>query len=187
MDNRQALIVTTQPTEEPITLKELKDFAKIEYDNEDDDLESIIIEGRTWAEDETHRTFVTTRYLLYLDGFADEMELPSPPLVSVESIKYVDIAGIEQTLDPSLYLVIPAGLVGRVVPAHGKSWPSTQDIPQAVRIAFTAGYGTAADVPANLKRAIKYYGKAVFDDRDDPKNGILTARSLLEKYVVPMA
>lgn len=64
--------------------------------------------------------------------------LPCPPLVSVESIKYLDTLGVEQTLDPSLYQVTSDA----VLPAFGKVWPTIRPDPESVKIRFTAGYET---------------------------------------------
>jgi uncharacterized phiE125 gp8 family phage protein len=65
-------------------------------------------------------------------------KLRFPPLRTVESVKYVDTAGAEQTLDPASYEVLTA--TGQLVLAHGGAWPSVRSGIEAVRIRFTAGY-----------------------------------------------
>jgi uncharacterized phiE125 gp8 family phage protein len=41
-----------------------------------------------------------------------------------------------------------------VLPAYGEDWPDTLDTANAVRVRYTAGYATAADVPGPIKEAI---------------------------------
>ena len=42
-------------------------------------------------------------------------------------------------------------LIGRIIPAYGKSWPSCREHPGSVRVDYTCGYGAAADVPQSIK------------------------------------
>lgn len=71
-----------------------------------------------------------------------EIYLPNPPLLAVQSIGYVDTTsplGVQQTLDPSQYLVTP-GDKGCITPAFGTVWPQTQQQKGAVQVTFSAGY-----------------------------------------------
>lgn len=88
-----------------------------------------------------------------------EIFLPVPPLLAVQSITYIDATspvGIQQTLDPSQYLVMPPpGVVNGeapppacITPAFGTVWPQTQQQKGAVQIVFSAGY--AAPFTASL-------------------------------------
>src|SRR5690606_26486303 len=51
--------------------------------------------------------------------------IPLPPLIEVETIKYVDPSGSLQVLDPSQYVVLGAHGhdPARIVPATGVTWP----------------------------------------------------------------
>jgi hypothetical protein len=72
-----------------------------------------------------------------------EIFLPFPPLVSVDSIKYVDDAtGTQTTLAASEYSVDAVSEPARITPAYGKSWPATRNQAGAVEVTFTAGYAT---------------------------------------------
>jgi len=82
------------------------------------------------------------------------IELPMPPLQSVTSLKYIDDAGVEQTMPTADYVVDAQHMIGRIRPAHGTQWPSTLDDEGAVRITFVAGYGAAGAVPQPIKQAI---------------------------------
>ena len=66
--------------------------------------------------------------------------LPRSPLVSVDSLQYVDLStGVLTTLNPSLYQVDTISEPGRVLPSVGGYWPATAAAANAVQIKFTAG------------------------------------------------
>lgn len=77
-----------------------------------------------------------------------------PTLQSVESIKYIDTNGTQQTLDSSAYKVDIATPAGRVVPAYGVSWPSTRSEINALEVSFISGYGDASAVPQGIRNWI---------------------------------
>jgi len=76
------------------------------------------------------------------------IRLPYPPLIKVESVKYLDAAGIEQTLDTGVYRVNETSLM--LLP--GESWPSPGSFDDAVRVRFKAGYnGTAGATGGDMQ------------------------------------
>ncbi|MCW1431398.1 head-tail connector protein [Novosphingobium sp. JCM 18896] len=94
---------------------------------------------------------------LTLDAFTDSIEIPLRPVISVESIKYSDADGAEQTLNPDAYTVDLSSSTAWVVRNSAESYPQTVDGINAVRVRFTAGYalsGSESGVPAALKQAI---------------------------------
>lgn len=81
------------------------------------------------------------------DVFRDAMVLPFPPVTEIVSVKYLDAAGVEQTVMSTEYEQRGA-LLGA---AFGKRWPAVARHPEAVRIRYRVGY---AQVPAPIKHAI---------------------------------
>jgi len=75
--------------------------------------------------------------------------LPLPPLVSVDSVKYLDSSNIEQTLPPERYELQGS----RLVAAWNTRWPTMLCRPEAVRVTYTAGYAPGA-LPFNIRAAI---------------------------------
>ena len=76
---------------------------------------------------------------------AGAMVLPRPRLQGVDFIKYLDLQGTLQTLDPTQYQVDSANQPARVAPAPNTNWPLTQisvraPILNAVAIQYRAGY-----------------------------------------------
>jgi hypothetical protein len=88
-------------------------------------------------------------------------------LQSVESVKYIDTNGVQQTLDPSQYKVDTVSPFGRVVPAYGTSWPSARNEINAVEVAFTSGYGNADAVPMGVKKWMLIRLATMFENREE--------------------
>ncbi|MBW8814031.1 MAG: hypothetical protein JF588_11455 [Caulobacterales bacterium] len=87
------------------------------------------------------RALAQQSWRLYLDAFpAWTLGLPLPPLISVQSVKYLDSTdGTLRALDPTLYLVM-AGERAELTPAFGQVWPIARYQARAVTIDFTCGW-----------------------------------------------
>lgn len=96
-----------------------------------------------------------------------EITPPLPPLQTVDSIKYIDQDGAQQTLAPSAYLVDTISEPARITPAYGTTWPATQNRINAVEVAFTAGYGAASVVPEGIKRWMLIRIGSLYENREE--------------------
>ncbi|QIB32640.1 head-tail connector protein [Ancylobacter pratisalsi] len=76
--------------------------------------------------------------------------LPARPVAEVVAVSYVDTSGVERAIEPEQYRLI--GDIG-INPVPGFTWPSTADVPEAVRIRYKAGY-EAGHIPAPIRLAI---------------------------------
>ena len=147
------LLLTLAPVAEPVTLAEVKAHCRIDTLDDDLLLSALILAARRLAESITGRALVSQSWKLLRDDFpAAAITLPLPPLQSVASVKYLDTAGVQQTLAPSAYTVHVSGVQGLIAPAYGQCWPATRDQHEAVEISFTAGYGAASAVPQEIKQ-----------------------------------
>lgn len=136
-----------------VTLADAKAQLRIDADDTAFDTQlAIWVAGITAeAEHATGRAFVNRSMRVTLDGFPDAIRL-SAPTSSVESIKFVDVDGQEQTLDPADYYVDKVTEPGYVVPASGRTWPATAARVNVVTVDYTAGYGAdAMTVPAGAR------------------------------------
>lgn len=165
-----SLVLFAGPTLEPVTVQEATDWARITESSEDDLVDGLIRSARAHVEQLTGRALITQTWDLYCDEFPEQFDIPKPPLQSVSFIKYTDATGTVQTLASTEYTVDAKCEPGRIVPAYGKTWPSTQYVPNAVQVRFVAGYGPAAlDIDARapeLRQAIGVLVATMYEQRE---------------------
>ncbi len=151
--------LVTAPTEEPFTLGYAKEQLKVADDETDQNamIIGLLLSARKYIEKITNNALVTQTWKYSRDEFIAEIELPKPPLISIDSVNYVDIDGVAQVLDPSFYQYDVENKPGRLCPAYGEVWPQTRRQLNAVQITFTCGFGAAVDVPEEMKLAMNLY------------------------------
>lgn len=186
-----ALTQTAAPTVEPLTLAEAKSHLRVTIADDDVLITALIVAARTYAEQFTHRAFVTQTWEWRLDAFRwTFLDVPLPKLQSVTSIQYLDTAGVLQTLAASQYLVDPHTTPGRIAPVFGSTWPSTHPVFNAVTITFIAGFGDAAAVEDPIKHALRLIIGELYERRETAIVGApivevpLSAKALLMPYVI---
>jgi uncharacterized phiE125 gp8 family phage protein len=164
---KSSIRVVTAPAVEPLSLAEAQEFCRVDSGDTSQDslLTALIKSAREYAENLTRRSYVKRTLELTLSEFCREIELPYPPLLYVESVKYIDLDGTLQTVDPSLYQVDTYREPGRVMPAYGEFWPNTRGGSDfnPVRVRYAAGYATSGspdsdtDYRANLPETLRVW------------------------------
>nr|BDD44894.1 hypothetical protein 1 [bacterium] len=136
------------PTTEPVSLADMKLYLRVDLNDEDALITSLIKTAREHVETFTRRAIPSQQWALYLDKFpAKEIVIPKPPLFSVQSITYKDKDGVKATFPTTDYIVDGESDPGKIVPAYGKTFPSIEFYPvNAVKVSFTAGYSTIPEV-----------------------------------------
>lgn len=171
-----SLRIITPPPYEPLSFAEAQKYLNLDDDQVDDDdvvaeINAFISAAREWLESYTGTTLIRTSYEMQLDAWPGDgvLELPRSPLISVDSIGYVDGAGVTQTWDAANYDTDLYTVPGRIRLAYGGSWPSSGSFSYNMRpwrVRFTAGHavGSPADedayreaVPAMSKLAMKVH------------------------------
>jgi Phage gp6-like head-tail connector protein len=156
---------TSSPIVEPLTLTQVKAQCNVDDAFTADDvlLTGLISAARTYCEHLTQRAFFSRTMRCNLDHFpwpwwgptvnpADRhslygnwwhklaINLPKPGTHSVQSIKYIDLAGNIQTLATSAYFTDFNSEPARIVPPPGTFWPYQNSyLPGSVQIDYTAG------------------------------------------------
>jgi uncharacterized phiE125 gp8 family phage protein len=157
----------------------------------------FIVAARGHAQRVTERQLITATWKLKLDEFPPHwripITIPMPPLLTVESVEFLDPDGVERTWASSEYVAdAPAGphaIEGRLYPGFEKDYPVTCDRADAVTIEFTAGYGAAASaVPAEIKQAMYLMIGHWYENRESVNVGNIVnelpfaAQALLEPF-----
>jgi uncharacterized phiE125 gp8 family phage protein len=141
------------PAAAPLTLAEALEQLHENAGVADAKVLDLIDVAREACEDRTERTLISTPWRLTLDAFPSAIRLLQPPIISVESVRFVDEEGVEQTLAPADYYLDNVSEPGYLLPAYGKAWPATRCQPNAVVVNYTAGYGaTMTAVPRPLRQ-----------------------------------
>lgn len=141
------LQLITSPSVEPVSLEEAVLHCRVDSTADYPLVRGIVQAAREWVEQKTGRALIEQRWQASCDAFPSVLELGHPPLVAVESVKYYDTNGVDQTVSSLDYLVDLVSEPARIVPAYAKSWPSARCQPNSIRARFIAGYacGVTAD------------------------------------------
>jgi len=168
------LVRAVDPATEPVTLAQAHSQLSLDQGFTDDDALILILiqAAREYCENYTSRAYVPQTWRYSLDAFpwyganinwSDRyscyqrtglwtksltITLPRPPLIQINSIVYLDVNGVPQTIDPSQYVVDYDSEPARVVPAPGLYWPYPELYrPNTVQITYQAGYKQIAAEP----------------------------------------
>ena len=174
---------TTEPAYQPITLEEARSHVRLVASGgthpDDSDLEAYIKAATGYAEDRTNKVFAQRTFTLKRDSFRRVMELPVFPVLSVDSITYIDGDGAEQTMAASDYQFVPDR-----VPAilQLEDVPTVDgDTLNAVTITVTAGIESdnsppdAGKIPEQVKQAIKLMVGHFYENRESVNIGNITS------------
>ena len=186
------LTVSTPPAVTPVTLTQAKAQLRVTWDDEDVHITSCINHATAVTETIQRRSIINRTYKLLIDNFDYETRLPMPPLVSVTSIKYYDVDGVQQTLSDSEYQVVLHDSVPFVTPSVDGSWPATDGRRNAIEIVYIAGYGESNDdIPKDTEAGILKLVSDGYEHRESEIVGVMTmsmkrtADSLIRMNKVP--
>lgn len=160
---------TDGPSLPSVSVADLKTHLRIDSTNiDEDDLIEFYAQAADEAlEGELSVALLTQSLTLHLDAFpCFEIPLPRPPLSSVSSVQYIDVNGVTQILSPSLYVVDTGRKPGRIHLAFGQTFPSTQAVPNAVTVLYTAGRATQQEVPAMIRQAAMLVVGDLYENRE---------------------
>jgi uncharacterized phiE125 gp8 family phage protein len=188
-------ILITAPTDEVISLDEMKKHLRYEDDEQDITISALLAAVISTldpaAEGSLGRALRPQTWELQLDGFPyfsephrdqpihgalahGQIDLPFPPLISLISVKYDDLDGTEHTLvENTDFIVIGKG--GRskqsIKPPYLGWWPLARCYPGSVRVRFQSGYpapatGDADTLPGGITAYIKLVVSDLFANRE---------------------
>ncbi|SEQ33226.1 phage conserved hypothetical protein, phiE125 gp8 family [Faunimonas pinastri] len=150
-------VAVIAPPEEVVTLDEAKRHLRVESGDDDLSIAAYLaaaagsIDGPAgWLGRAIGKQVLELRLDTFPYHCSTGIELPYPPIISVDEIRYRDRSGTEQVMDAADRRLIGTDSP-RLVHDFWQSWPEAHHGPETVRIRYTAGY---EDVPAPIKQAI---------------------------------
>lgn len=159
------LTITAGPLAEPVSVEEAKKQCNVVGVDDDGHIAGLVVAARQHVEQYCGVALVTRTVELRCSHWYDLASLDVAPVQNVTSIKYLDTGGVEQTLDPTTYESVLAGLSAEIRPRLGRSFPATRAVSDAIRIVVEAGYGVAAAVPQPIKHAMQLLIGQWYDNR----------------------
>lgn len=168
-----AIKVITAPVE-ILTLAEVRLHLKDPATEDDALIASQLLAAHAYAEHYTGCAIGVQTLEMALDAFPDgAIAIERAPLVSVDSISYLDSAGVVQTVPSTDYAIDDYGMSAWIVPAYQTDWPETLDAVNAVKVRYVAG-----DVKPAVRAALLLIVGHLYANRESVSPGNLA--------VVPM-
>jgi uncharacterized phiE125 gp8 family phage protein len=195
-----SLRVVTPPDPDAlvISLEEAKAQLRVDHDDDDIAIESLIGAALDAIETDVQRRYFTQTLEWVCDTWPAGKPFPIAGInggagMTVESVTYVDLEGNDQVLDPSQYWVRPIGETIKIVPRWFVFWPLLGDGAERVVVRFTVPDGT-------LRKGVQHAAKLLVshwyahpdavvgvENRDSSAEMPLGVESLLwrERWEVP--
>lgn len=198
---------------EPVSVSEFRAHLR-DVPDYDHDLLPFITAAREYFEEATGRTLKERTFTEVMDcwpgegegggdlgwwqgvrqgamtqGFARFIEMPHSPVQSITSVKTLDNAGAETTFSSAGYVLDTASTPARLGLKDGYAWPVPGRSFAGIRIAYTAGYASAAQVPAPFRQAVlqlaaHWYENRELVDQNGPQKVPMQAMRIASKYRV---
>ena len=151
--------LVTAPTAEPVDLDEAKLHLRVDINDDDVLIESLILVARRISEGISNHKIITQTWNIFMDAFPGSSTFYLPkslaPLASVTHIKYTDEDDNQSTFGSSNYVVDIYSEPARIKLSDGANWPTDTLIElNGVEIQIVVGYGDPDDVPQEFKQAI---------------------------------
>lgn len=171
-----ALVLTSAPASEPISVAEAKAHLRVDGEAEDSLIASLILTSRLHIETALGLALMSQGWRLLLDQWSDgrEVELPLRPLQAVEEVRVLSADANATVVSASQYLVDVASAPPRLV--RRAAFPTPGLPARGIEIDLTVGFGDdAEDVPAPIRQALLLLVAHWYEHRDPIEIGAADA------------
>lgn len=144
--------VSTAPASEPVTAADIRSSdLHIDDATEENHIDRLIEVVRTYIERQFDKAIVSQKITETFDDWDNGcLNLTVSPVITVDSISYVDTNGSPQTIAVNTGAYFQKSTIGcKVILVD--SPPALKDRPDAITIVYTAGHST---VPEHIKQTI---------------------------------
>lgn len=168
--DHDALELLEAPATTPVTLTEVKDQLRVEHTDDDTLINRLISVAVAYTDVQgaLGHAMITQKWGQWVNSTPPQtVKLLLGPLIAVTAVKYYDENGTLQTDTLSNYEIFGTEFSTTIGPKEGFAWPVTQDRPDAIRIEYTIGYGSATtDIPETLRHALMMLIGHWYDNRE---------------------
>ncbi len=186
------LRVVTPPAAPPVSLSETKAHLRLEETADDAYVERLVEASRLHVEKVTERALVEREVELRTAppcSSSARVRLPGGHLQSaaeVTAVAYIDDDGTEQAMDLADVIIVLGGdsTPAELLPAS--AWPSMAARPDALRVTYSVGWPSPADVPEPLRHAVLLMVSQLYEHRTPEVTGPTSTLALsLEALMAP--
>lgn len=166
----RSLVRVVQPTVEPISLAEAKVQCRVDTEDSDAYITTLITVARQYLEDVCDVTFISSVWEAKYDLFPIwQIILPRPPMAPGDvTVTYRRGDGTYGTLTSAAgdFQVDTSAIPGRIYPNWASSWPATRGDENSVTVRYSAGYGPdGRSVPATARHLMLFLVSHWYDSR----------------------
>lgn len=166
-----APVLVTPPTIKPVTRSEVKAALDIGYTDKDTLIDGLIAAATTHFQNTLEMPLCEQSWSQAFDEICGTLYLEKTPVISITSVKYIDEAGDEQTIDPEDYSLVVDETSTSVKFRSGYTAPALYSEEPAVTVLYEAGFAnTGTDpnftstVPDDIKQAMFLLIRQWFDN-----------------------
>jgi len=167
------LVLTSAPAVEPVTVDEVKSFLRIDHDDENSLLASLITSSRLQIEAALDLALITQSWSWTFDSWpkGNVLELPIGFVRSVEAVRITARDGTVNEVSPDQFVLEGGRIPPRLLSKSG-DWPKPGIPALGIEIAFTAGFGSEpSDVPEPIRQALLMLVAHWYEHRDPAEIG----------------
>ena len=199
--------VTTEPTAEPLSLQEVKEYLRLEDASDERVVQPLIIAARQFAEEHMNRALMQQTITLNLDTtietenplwegmrtapdinyYKNYVVLPRSPVISVTSLKTYNDSDTASTMAASKYYVDTQREPARIVLRTGETFPTALRVANAIEVVYVAGYTSAYAVPEPIRMGMLQHIAYMYEHRGDmyeAQGAPTLMKSLYAPYVI---
>ena len=199
--------VTTEPTAEPLSLQEVKEYLRVDDATDERVVQPLIIAARQFAEEHMNRALMQQTFTLMLDAVIDQDQplyegmrtapdlnyyknyivLPKSPVQSVTSVKTVDDRDTATTMASTKYYVDTQREPARIVLRTGETFPTALRVANAIEVIYVAGYTSAFTIPEPIRLGMLQHIAYMYEHRGDmyeAQGAPTLMKSLYAPYVI---
>jgi uncharacterized phiE125 gp8 family phage protein len=164
-----SLLLTTPPVVEPLSLAEAKAHLRVPHADDDAYISTLIVSARLRVERQTGLRLITQNWSQFMDCWPPQgiVELDLNPVSAATDVIVYGDSDTPSTVDPAHYFLDATTNPPRLVFRQGRNPSPPGRRAQGIEIRVTAGFGSAAAVPQELKQAMLLLVADAFTHRGD--------------------